>query len=63
MAVISDGNPYGAPEGVMFSFPLTIGTNGEWSIVKGLKIDEFSKKKMEATGKELVEERKMALGI
>lgn len=63
MAVISDGNTYGVPEGIMYSFPLTIGTNGEWSVVKGLKIDEFSAKKMEATAKELVEERKMALGI
>lgn len=32
MAVISDGNTYGVPEGLMYSFPLLIDSNGEWSI-------------------------------
>lgn len=62
MAVISDGNKYGAPEGVIYSFPCTI-VNGEWKIVEGLAINEFSKGKLAATGKELLEERKMALNI
>lgn len=61
MGVISDGNKYGAPEGVIFSFPLSI-QNGEWKIVDGLAVNDFSKKLLEATGKELLEERKMALG-
>lgn len=35
----------------------------KWSVVKGLSISDFSKKKMEATGKELMEERDEALAI
>jgi len=63
MGVISDGNSYGAPEGVIYSFPLSIDHTGAWKIVDGLTIDEFSKDKMAKTGAELVDERKMALGI
>lgn len=59
MAVISNGE-YGAPTEVMFSFPVTI-SNGEWKIVEGLKLSEFSKEKITLTGKELLEERAMAL--
>ncbi len=62
MGVISDGNKYGAPEGIIYSFPLTV-QGGEWKIVDGLAVNEFSKGKMDATGKELLEERKMALNI
>jgi len=60
MAVLSKGE-YGAPNDVMFSFPVTC-KNGEWKIVEGLKLSEFSKEKISLTGKELVEERIMALG-
>lgn len=59
MAVISNGE-YGAPKDVIFSFPVTC-QNGEWNIVHGLKLNDFSKKKIEETGKELLGERKMAL--
>jgi malate dehydrogenase len=62
MAVISDGNTYGAPAGIMFSFPCTV-VNGEWKIVDGLAINDFSKGKLAATAKELLEERKMALNL
>lgn len=55
MAVPSDGS-YGIPEGLMYSFPVTC-KGGEYKIVQGLKIDEFSKGKMIATRKELEEER------
>lgn len=55
MAVPSDGS-YGIPEGLMYSFPVTC-KDGEYSIVQGLEIDEFSKDKMLATQKELEEER------
>jgi len=41
MAVSSDGNPYGVPEGLIFSFPCTI-EGKEWTIVPGLFINEFS---------------------
>lgn len=60
MAVISNGE-YGAPSDIVFSFPVTC-KNGEWKIVEGLKLSEFSKEKMSATGKELLSERTMALG-
>jgi malate dehydrogenase len=55
MAVASDGS-YGIPEGLMYSFPVTC-KNGDYQIVQGLKIDDFSKAKMAATQKELEEER------
>jgi malate dehydrogenase len=55
MAVRSDGS-YGIPEGLIYSFPVTT-SNGEWEIVQGLEIDEFSRAKMDATAQELVEER------
>lgn len=55
MAVASDGS-YGIPEGLMYSFPVTC-KNGDYQIVQGLKVDDFSKEKMAATQKELEEER------
>jgi malate dehydrogenase len=55
MGVPSDGS-YGIPEGVMYSYPVTCG-KGEYQIVKGLEIDDFSREKMDATDKELREER------
>lgn len=55
MVVASDGS-YGIPEGLMYSFPVTC-KNGDYQIVQGLKIDDFSKAKMAATQKELEEER------
>ena len=60
MAVISNGE-YGAPSDTMFSFPVTC-RNGEWLIVQGLKVSDFAKEKIAVTGKELLEERQMALG-
>ncbi len=59
MAVISNGE-YGAPADIMFSFPCTC-KNGEWKIVEGLKLSAFSKEKIQVTGKELLEEKRMAL--
>ena len=55
MAVPSDGS-YGIPEGVIYSYPVTC-AGGGYSIVKGLTVDDFSRGKMEATHKELLEER------
>ena len=63
MAVISDGNSYRVPEGIMYSFPCRIAPGGTWEIVNGLEINSFSRTKMDKTGKELLEERKMALGF
>lgn len=55
MGVISDGS-YGTPENVIFSFPVTI-ADGKWEIVQGLPIDDFSRKLLDVTGAELIEER------
>jgi malate dehydrogenase len=55
MAVPSDGS-YGIKEGVIYSYPVTV-KNGEYEIVQGLSVDEFSRKRMDATDAELREER------
>ena len=55
MGVISDGS-YGIADGLIYSFPCTC-DNGDWSIVAGLDINDFSRAKMIATEKELLEER------
>lgn len=55
MAVASDGS-YGVPEGLISSFPVTT-SNGNWEIVQGLEIDEFSRGKIDASVAELAEER------
>ncbi|KAE8734972.1 malate dehydrogenase [Hibiscus syriacus] len=58
MGVYSDGS-YNVPAGVIYSFPVTC-KNGEWTIVQGLAIDEFSRKKLDLTGVELTEEKELA---
>jgi malate dehydrogenase len=55
MAVPSDGS-YGIPEGVVYSYPVTC-KGGRYSIVQGLDINEFSRGRMQATHRELCEER------
>jgi malate dehydrogenase len=55
MAVPSDGS-YGIPEGVVYSYPVTT-KNGEYAIVQGLAVDDFSRKRMELSNAELREER------
>lgn len=61
MGVISDNNSYGIKDGIIYSFPLTC-YNGKWQIVDGYKIDEYSKEKMLATEKELLDEKSQAVG-
>lgn len=62
-AIVSDGS-YGVPEGLISSFPVT-SDGGEWQIVQGLEIDEFSRARIDASVAELVEEREAvrALGL
>ena len=55
MGVYSDGS-YGITEGLIYSFPVKC-KDGDWSIVNDISINDFSKKKMELTEVELVEER------
>ncbi|PVU82309.1 malate dehydrogenase [Cellulomonas sp. WB94] len=61
--IVSDGS-YGVPEGLISSFPVT-SEGGEWHIVHGLEIDEFSRARIDASVAELVEERAavQALGL
>lgn len=55
MGVPSDGS-YGIPAGVIYGYPVTC-KNGDYQIVQGLAINDFSRQRMDATLKELLEER------
>ena len=55
MSVPSDGS-YGVPAGLISSFPCTC-ANGEYSIVQGLPINDFSRKMIDASVAELIDER------
>ena len=55
MGIPSDGS-YGIPEGIIYGFPVTT-EGGEYKIVQGLEIDEFSRDRMTNTLNELLEER------
>ena len=55
MGVYSDGS-YGIAEGLIYSFPCTCEA-GDWNIVQGLEINDFSRDKMSATEQELTEEK------
>ena len=63
MGVVSDGS-YGVPEGIISGFPCTC-ANGEYSIVQGLEIDDFSRARIDQSTSELVDERNAvkALGL
>jgi malate dehydrogenase len=54
-AIMSDGS-YGVPEGIISSFPVTA-EGGDWKVVQGLDVDEFSRARIDASVAELVEER------
>ena len=56
MAVVSDGS-YGVPEGLISSFPVTT-KDGNWTIVSGLEIDDFSRARIDKTTAELADELK-----
>lgn len=62
-ALLSDGNPYGIKEGLIFSFPCRSKGSGKIEIVKGLKWDNFLKEKIAITEKELLEERDLVKGL
>ncbi len=55
MAIPSDGS-YGISAGLIYSFPVTV-AGGQYKIVQGLEIDEFSRARMTATEQELLEEK------
>ncbi|HEY3478913.1 MAG TPA: malate dehydrogenase, partial [Streptomyces sp.] len=55
MGIVSDGS-YGVPAGLISSFPVTT-KDGRFEIVQGLDINEFSRARIDASVKELEEER------
>ena len=61
MAIPSDGS-YGVAEGIISSFPVTC-SGGEYSIVQGLEVPDFSQQKIDATVKELTDEREAVSGL
>lgn len=61
MGVIADGS-YGISDEIIFSYPVKC-KDGKYEIVQGLELDEFSKSMIEATKKELIEEKTMAFEI
>jgi malate dehydrogenase len=63
MGVVSDGS-YGVPEGLISSFPVTT-KDGAYEIVQGLEINAFSRPRIDASVKELQDEREAvkALGL
>ena len=54
-SIMSEGQ-YGVLEGIISSFPCT-SVNGEWKVVEGLEIDDFSRAKIDASAAELLEEK------
>ena len=61
MGIPSDGS-YGVPEGLIYGFPVTC-QGGQYSIVQGLEVSEFSRGRMDATALELTEERDAVRGL
>ena len=55
MGIYSDGS-YGIQEGLIYSYPCTC-KDGDWTIVQGLEVNDFSRSRMQATEQELAEER------
>lgn len=62
MAVMPEESHYGISTEICYSYPCQVDNNGEWKIVDGLEINKFSAEMMKKNEKELLEEKKMALG-
>ncbi|MBB5074934.1 malate dehydrogenase [Nonomuraea endophytica] len=60
-AVVSDGS-YDVPEGLISSFPVRA-AGGKWEIIQGLEIDAFSRERIDASVRELAEERDAVKGL
>lgn len=59
-AILSNGNPYGIAENLIFSFPCRLTLEGTVEIVPNLVLDNFLKERLKLTEKELLEERETA---
>jgi malate dehydrogenase len=64
MAIASDGSHYGVPEGIIAGFPVTC-AGGDFAVVEGLEINDFSRGRIDRSAAELGEERDavVALGL
>ena len=58
-AIASDGEAYGVPKGLMFSFPLRSKGGGDFEIIKGIELSDFAKAKIKVSVDELVSEREV----
>ena len=61
MGVLSDGS-YGIAEGLFFSFPIRC-AGGDWKIVQGLSVNDYSRGKLDITEGELKEERDLVADL
>lgn len=60
MGVVSDGS-YGIEKGLVYSYPVRIDKNRKWSIIQDLSVNDWARHLMDATAKELIEEKNDAL--
>lgn len=58
-AVPSDGNAYGVPAGLIYSFPVRSNGDGSYEVVEGVQLSDYAKSKIAETTKELLEEREV----
>lgn len=63
VGMLSNGNPYGVKEGIIFSFPCRSKGNGEVEIVSGLEWDDFLQRGIQETERELLEEKAAVQGV
>ena len=56
-ALRADDNPYGVPEGLIFSYPLRSAGDGTVEIVQGLELSDYAKEKIKISAEELLAER------
>jgi len=61
MAIPSTGD-YGSPQGVVFSYPVTV-QDGVYQVVQGLDLSDFDRAKLQATGAELLQERSTVVDV
>jgi malate dehydrogenase len=62
MAIVSDGSHYGVPEGIVAGFPVTC-ADGDFTVVEGLEINDFSRERIDRTAAELGDEREAVAGL
>jgi malate dehydrogenase len=56
-AILSDGNPYGVPDGLVFSFPVRSDGKGNLTIVESVRLSDYARQKLDVTTNELLGEK------